>query len=250
MGLPFSRRRKEVDLNDELAAHLRLAIEDRVNAGEDPRHAERAARREFGSMAAVREQTRDAWGWMWLERLVQDTRYATRLAIREETVSVTIVVSLAIGIGANAALVSVCESLLGWKLPVDTPERLVTSDASISWKFLKILQAETGIFADVAGIALLDRYNVIIGTNTQAPTAGMRVALVSGNYFATLGVRAFRGRTITMDYDRIPGSHPIALISYERWKRGGAQDLTGATIRISDAVFTIVGVAPPDFSGD
>src|SRR5262249_40364938 len=107
------------------------------------------------------------------------------------------------------------------------------------------------VFDGVSASWLTDRSNVILDPN-GANTGPVRIGLVSGDYFATLGVRAALGRTFTLDDDRVPGGAPLAVISHSFWltKFNSAPDVVGRTLRMNQKIFTIIGVAAPDFRGD
>jgi len=188
----------------------------------------------------------------WIESLIQDVRYGVRLALRSRTFAAGVVFSLAIGIGGSSAIFTAMDAMLLRTLPVPSPDRLVTSDATLSTAFVKTLPEAAGdAFSSVAGIAVLDRYDVSTAPDAAASGQSMRVALVTGSYFPTLGIGASAGRPLAIDDDRVPDAHPVAMISAVRAARdfGGAAAV-GRTIRINDTRFTIVGVAPAGFAGD
>ena len=123
------RRRKEDDLRDELQFHLDEETEERQAEGLPGDEARHAARRDLGSIALVKEETRAVWTWTYLEQLAQDCRYAVRTMAANKTFSVLAILSLALGIGANTAIYSFMDSLLLRSLPVSDPESL----AVLNW---------------------------------------------------------------------------------------------------------------------
>jgi predicted permease len=195
-----------------------------------------------------------------MDTLWQDLRLALRLMRRSPGFTATIVLALALGIGANAAIASVVNSLLLRPLPVADPHRLVTisSDSALArgypagfgWSFAmwEALQPHLGRF-DGALAWTPARFDLATGGERQ-PVYGI---FASGSYFATLGVTAIRGRTFTAADDRPGGgAHgPVAVISSRLWQRrfGGSDNAIGAALSVDGVPVTIVGVAPPEFSG-
>src|SRR6478735_12411590 len=112
---------RDAELREELRAHLEMATADRVERGQDPRAAAAAAQRELGNVAQIHEAVRDAWGRRWIEYAVQDVRYALRVFRRNPGFAVVAVLSLTLGIGANAALFQVVNALRLRALPVADP---------------------------------------------------------------------------------------------------------------------------------
>src|SRR5881392_258567 len=121
---PFGRRRDQ-DLRDEIASHLRMAIEDRIARGMPADEAVADARRELGNLSQIQEATRDAWGGRWIDALAQDLRYAFRVFRRNRSFALIAVLSLALGIGANAALFQIVDAVRLQSLPVADPSSLV-----------------------------------------------------------------------------------------------------------------------------
>jgi putative ABC transport system permease protein len=122
----FGRDREEMLLNDELSFHLEKQIAENVAAGMGPEEARYAALRTFGNPALLREQTRSTWSWDWHESLAADLRYGTRTLLRAPGFSVTAIVVMALGIGANVALFTVVRSVLLKPLPFRDPDQLAT----------------------------------------------------------------------------------------------------------------------------
>jgi predicted permease len=196
-----------------------------------------------------------------LRDLRQDLSYGLRTLRRSPGFTAVAVLSLALGIGANTTIFSVVDALLLRTLPVRNPEQLVavtTRDAGFysSYPSFERYRDLTGVFSGVAAICLVDRYNIRVND----PVSGSRlndagqigIALVSGNYFSTLGVGTEIGRPLTVDDDRVPGGHPVAVVSNSYWERrlGRTSDAVGRTLTLNETTYTIVGVAPRGFSGD
>ncbi len=123
-------RRRVHDVDEEIATHLRMAMEARVEQGESPGEARRAAMREFGNVLMVREATRRMWGWEWMDRVGQDLRYAWRQLWRSPGFPLTVIVTLAVGLGATAAMFTVVNRVLFETMPYKDPRRLVVIEES------------------------------------------------------------------------------------------------------------------------
>src|ERR1700742_3752956 len=117
--------RRKTDLVEELNTHLRMAVAERVARGESQENAERAALREFGNVPLVADVTRERWGWLRLENFVHDTRHALRQLWRTPGFTITAILTLALGIGANAAVFTLVNAVLLKNLPVADPKALV-----------------------------------------------------------------------------------------------------------------------------
>ena len=202
----------------------------------------------------MKEEYRDALGVRVIDRLRRDVRFALRSLRATPTVTAVAVLSLALGIGANAALFSIINSLLLRMLPVKDPARLVlltdTPTRARSWSYpiwLEIHKRQH-LFEDSAGWSFT-RFDLSSGGETQFIDG----LWVSGSFFETLGVKAAVGRTLSpRDDERNGGADgPVAVISDRFWRGhfNGAQDVVGRILHLDDAAFTVVGVLPPEFSG-
>ncbi|SRR5579871_662854 len=249
----------ESKLDKELRAHVAQQVEEYVATGMSREEAERRARLDFGGVEQVKEECREARSTAWLSEIARDLRYGLRTLRKNPGFTAVAVLSIALGIGANTTMFSVIDVLMLRDLPVRNPGQLVSffessPDANrpgeivTSYQRIKNWAALTRVFSDVAGVCLIDRSNVQVDGNVGQA----RVALVTGNYFPMLGVGAFLGRPLTPDDDRVPGGHPVAMISYSYWKSSfsGNGSVLGKTVTLNGAAYAIVGVAPQSFTGD
>ncbi|MGD0737371.1 MAG: ABC transporter permease [Terracidiphilus sp.] len=265
----FGRKR---ELKEEIESHLKMATADRVARGERPEDARRAAVREFGNLPLVAEVTRERWGWLRLERLTQDVRFALRQLMRTPGFTVTVLLTLALGIGANAAIFTLVNAVLLKSLPVADPKMLwhVGNDgqdccvgglqvrdsgnySNFSLDTYEQLKKNVPEFEELAAMQAGFTYRQVIARRDGAQTQARSVMgeFVSGNYFRTFGLRPEAGRLL-MDADDAKGAAPTAVMSYEAWqhKFGGDAAVVGSTFWVNTKPVTVVGVAPRGFYGD
>jgi predicted permease len=254
------RERFESDLDEEMRFHLAM----KTQKSGDPR----AAQRQFGNTGALKEASRDMWGWASWEQLWQDLRYALRQLATHPGFTAIAVLSLGLGIGANTAIFGLIDHVMLRLMPVQHPEQLLVIRRTVSYPRFEEIRRRNTVFSALFGVHIITDMDVKdMGTATGE--------LVSGNYFQTLGVGALMGRTLLPEDDTAPQSSPVAVISYGYWKRmlGGAADVLGRKIQVKTgkanagtsgldiydkpgsrsvggAVLTIVGVATPEFFGD
>ena len=185
----------------------------------------------FGNVTAVREQMRDASTIVWFEILLQDLRYGLRILARTPGVSAIAVLSLALGIGANAAIFSLLDCVILSILPVKQPERLVLFDDVEPYLRYKEFQNRSQAFSGVAGTASLAG---VVFNGSDNPENSLTGRLVSGNYFEVLGVQPMMGCALTDADDTDPGAHPEVVISYALCQGRFHADPTivGKTIRL------------------
>ncbi len=244
--LQFFLRRKqfERDLAEEMQTHLALRALDEGS--------EAAAQRRFGNEVLLRENSREAWGWTFLETLWQDLRYGVRNLNASRGFTAIAVLSLALGIGANTAIFSIVNAVMLRSLPVEDPARLVqvrTGERSYYTNPLweQIRDHQTG-FAGMLAYSQ-DRFDLSSGGVSQYAQG----LWVSGDYFHVLGVPALRGRVFTPEDDRRGGGKygAVAVISYAFWKSrfAGDRDAVGKMIHLNRHAFQIVGITPEWFHG-
>src|SRR5262245_29369374 len=259
----FSRRQREEELDAEIRSHLDEAILDRIERGETPEQARANARREFGNVGLVKEVTREMWGWVSLERLLQDLRFGLRILRKRPGFLLFAILTLALGIGVNTAIFSVANAVLRQPLPIKDGDRIVDLRCfsprdpiphGIHYAGYLELRKQVGAYVDLFGIS---RDNLVLGASAAGNNAvanseaeELQGLFVTGNYFSALGGRALLGRTLTPEDDQEVGAHPVVVMSHGFWQRrfGAAPDIVGHTILIKGRAFTVVGVAEASFS--
>jgi hypothetical protein len=176
----------------------------------------------------------------------QDVEHAFRLLLKSPGFTAAVVLSLALGIGANTAIFSLLDAVMWRTLLVKDPAGLWVLDPNLTYQQYRKVADENQV-ADVAAYATV-RLNVSANGSIEPTTDGQ---LVTGGYFALLGVNPVIGRTIGPDDDRVPNGHPVAMISSGYWKRrfGRNPGVLGQTLSISGSPFTVIGVTPPEFFG-
>jgi hypothetical protein len=207
------RRRFNRELDEEMRFHLEMKGQA---AGRY------AARRQFGNPTLLKEVSREMWGWNSIERLMQDVRYALRMIRRSPGLSTVVILSLALGIGANTAIFSLVDAVMLRMLPVKDPEQLKL--------VIKHMASGTGRAFSYPAFALFRDHNHVLSgliafdapervRMTAGPAAGefeqVFRSFVSGEYFSVLGVKAILGRTFTAEEDKVPGANPVAVLNYD-----------------------------------
>jgi predicted permease len=249
------RDRAEQELARELEAFVELSAADKMRDGLSAADAERAARIELGGIEQAKERVRSSRHGAWLDEIGRDVRYGCRVLRKQRGFAAVVIVTLALGIGANTAIFSLIDALLLRWLPVRDPHELVQlgfaapgeeepSD-SFSYAMVRALADQDAIFAGVAGFSG-NTFNI------GAPGAITRTrgALVTGEYYETLGLQPHAGRLLMRDDDQ-PGAPLVAVISHGYWERqfGGSPEAVGQVIVMNGIPVTIVGVSPPGFVG-
>ncbi|HXF28156.1 MAG TPA: ABC transporter permease [Bryobacteraceae bacterium] len=266
-------KQRDSDLNDEIAFDLAADAEERIRSGMPRTEAEQTSRRDFGNATLLKEEVREMWGWVSLQRLGQDLRYGWRTLRKNPLFATMAVLSLALGIGANTAIFSVMDAIMLRALPVKNPGEL----AILNWRAKRdsaVVQSHSGSSYDEPGggetspdfpwpaYELLRDHNEVFSTLFAYKNAGSlnlivhgqaepgQVEFVSGNFFSGLGIVPAAGRLI-VNSDNVAGASQVAILSYNYWRArfGGDPSAIGQTIRINNLPFTIAGVAAPEFFG-
>jgi predicted permease len=245
----FRHRTKEAELEKELRFHLDQHTSDLIARGCSPEEAQRQARLALGGPERVKELCRDARGTRWLRDILQDLPYAARILRKNPGFTFVVVLSLAIGIGANTAIFSLLDTLLLKSLPVKQPEQLVfVSGLHFAHPdpIYQELKERNSVFA---GMLTFHTIEMTMSDGSQAERVSGE--LVSGDFFSTLGVGPHLGRVFNESDDQTPGAHLVTVISYNFWQRrfGGDPQIVGKKISINNYSFTIIGVAAQGFHG-
>jgi len=259
-------RRMDDDFRDEIAGHLAEATDEFVRRGLTPEEARLAALRSFGRVAQIEEIHRDVRAFRLLDDLRQDLRHTRRSLARNPGFTIVAVLTLTLGIGANSTIFTLLDAVVLKPLPLANPQELVTfyenspegtPDPSggtgrylrFSYGRFERLQhalAPHGLLAATTRSARL-----VARLPGEAQKRFVSAQFVSGNYFATLGVPAARGRAITSADAAMDRSAPVAVVSDGFWRRslGGSGDAVGQTLVVNDVGVTVIGVAPRGFFG-
>ncbi len=250
----LDRRQAETDLQEELRLHLELERERQRDAGLSEADARHSARRTLGNIALIRERTRDVWGWRWLDDLGRDVRHAARGLGRSPGFAATVVLVLALGIGANTAMFGIVYSMLIRPLPYPEAHAIVRvghvsaaswpEQAVVSNITLPRLQEEVESFEQIA--AYVPRSPVWLGPEGPRTLPG---AMVSPSLFPLLRTAPRLGR-LFVEEDAREGAGRVALLSHGAWtnRYGSDPDVIGAALDLDGEAFTVVGVLPEGFS--
>jgi len=248
------RNRLERELDAELAHHVSEDARRLVAEGAPPGEARRRALARFGGIEPIKEQARDARGTRWIDDLSRDVRHAFRMMRRSPVFTLAAVVSLAIGIGANAAIFSVSDALMMRRLNVTRPDELyfLNRDGYTSPNYRFSFPGYARMQA-----ALPDIPFAAAGSSTRVQLDrenGSELAigqLVTGNWFENLGVKAAAGRVMTADDAPGLGAQRVAVLSHDFWTRefGADPRAVGSSVRVNGIALTIIGVTAEGFTG-
>ncbi|MGH7616449.1 MAG: ADOP family duplicated permease [Gemmatimonadaceae bacterium] len=247
-----SRDNRTNDLNDEMRAHLDMAIRERIARGEAPQDAERNAIRDFGDVVTVRETTSDMWGPEWPSETMRDLRHAVRSLSRVPGFAIAAVLTLALGIGANTAIFSVINGVLLKELPYPKPRELVyitTQFPTMGFNQFAVDAAEFLEFRERnQSFQAVGAYAVgAVNVGTDASPQREISAVASASLFDALGVPPLRGREFRPE-ETLPNSQPVVILSREVWQSAfGGRELIGQQVQIDGVARTVVGIMPGGF---
>ena len=232
------RRRFDQELSNDLEFHREMAARE----GGIP----------LGNPLRVREQARDAWGWTWLEGLLQDLRYATRQLWRSPGFTLAAILMLSIGIGVNVAAFGFFNVMVLRPLPVKEPNSLLRFKRRSPESYAtQMPYPEMAFFREysktLSAVVALTEAKLSLEGEAKPINANF----VTANFFAELGATAIVGRVLDPVRDAAQGAEPVAVLSQGFWQRhfGASSSVVGKTIRLNDRPVTVIGVTTREFSG-
>ncbi|MGH9710265.1 MAG: ABC transporter permease, partial [Candidatus Acidiferrales bacterium] len=242
-------------LDQDILDHIARETQDNIDRGMSPEEARYAAVRKFGNVTRVKEDTREVWSVVWLEQLLQDVRFALRMLRKSLGFTTVAILTLALGIGANTAILAVMTAVLQPKLPYAHPERIVdvyNRNLKVAWDYGEYVsvplwqnwRAHNHTFDDLAAHSSSQYFNL----SGAGEAARIRGARVSPNIFSVLGLQPFLGRGFS-DNETAPGRDHVAILSYRLWKErfSGRADILNQKIHLSRENYTVIGVLPDNF---
>jgi putative ABC transport system permease protein len=243
------RTRAERELADELEAHLQLHIEDNIRAGMDPGEARRTALRDLGGLEATKELYRERRGVPALEQLFQDARYAIRLTRRSPGFTIVVLLTMALGVGANSTIFTIVNAVLLRDLRLPEADRLVsvtTRDEAgglrfATWPDYVEWRDQATTFEELAGA-----WSLVLNVTEVGEPEQLAGSAVTASFFEVLGISPQLGRVFTPAEAAGGG---LVVISDELWERQFGRDanVTGRLVSLNGEPHTIVGVMPPGF---
>jgi putative ABC transport system permease protein len=252
----FERTDLDNQLDKELAFHLENLVQENLAAGMSPEEARRSARRAFGNVAILEEQCRDQRRVNWVHDFFQDLRYASRRLNKERSVTLLLILTIALSVGVNTGIFGIINAFLR-PLPVRAPEQIVVLAANIkddssgllfrfSYPALQDFRRQTDVFSSLFGFD-----TEIGGFSTGGKSTQMLYLAVTGNYFSALGISPALGRLFVPGEGENAGADLNIVLGYSFWKGklGGDPGVIGKQIRLDGQPATVIGVAPPDFHG-
>jgi predicted permease len=248
----FFRRRRERDFDDEAAFHVQMLVEELERRGWSREDARREARLRFGGIMQVKEAYRDQRGLPLVETVAQDVKYGVRTLLRTPVFTLAVLLTLALGIGANTAIFSVVNAVMLRPLPYPEPERLVQlvwrtdgyeGAGHTGWFYLEFRQRLRSVDA-LAATSGTGSFNLVNGDTAEFITAHY----VSKEYVQVFAVSPVLGRWFTEDEDRTGGPSAVILTD-ALWRRqfGGDPNIIGRSIVLGDKAATVVGVMSASF---
>ena len=249
-----AKRRGDERLHEEMESHLALQTDENIRAGMTPEEARRQARLKLGGVEMIREQFHAEEGLPFLETLLQDLRFAFRVLRNSPGFAATVVITLALGIGANTAVFSIVYGVVFRPLPYPHPQQIVEltessprgiDEKDVTYQELQFLQEHSSPFQFLTGYTI-QGHNLSVGNKTER----VKGQPVSSDYLHVLGIRPMLGRDFLAEENTGRGAH-VAILSYGIWQTqmGGDREIIGRTITLDGEPFTVIGIMPPELEG-
>jgi predicted permease len=255
----FRRNTVEQELTDELLFHIERESAKLEATGLSAEEARRQARLTFGGVEQIKELSRDGRGLSWLEAIGQDLRYALRALRRTPAFTLAVVITLGLGIGANAAMFGIVDRMLfrhpGTLRQADQVHRVYfasqyrgTERFNSNTMYTRYLDLERWTHSFSAIAAFRER-TMAVGVGQGARE--LNVGLVSSSFFGFFDAPPFIGRYFNPSEDKAPDGSPVAVLGYAYWQNAfaGRNDILGQAVQIGTVSYTVIGVAPRGFSG-
>ena len=256
----FRRRALYNDLAEEMRLHLEERTEQLMREGMSRKEAEQAARRAFGNRTVMEERSREVWQWPTLESIWADVRYAVRQLKNSPGFSITVIMSLTLGLGANTTIFTFVNALLLRPPAVAATARLVEVmernpkssgiEAYMPFSYPGYVNLRDHNHT-LSGFAAFDGDPRTVSWSHDGQGQMVYGQLVSSNFFSVLGVEPSFGRFFQANEDQSGPGAPTAVISHSFWQRqlGSDRSVIGHALVFNGASYTVVGVAPPSFTG-
>ena len=252
----WNRDRVDRELDTEVRAVFDILVDEKLKSGVSLEQARSAATLELGRVHSITQQVREERAGATIDAIGKDIRYGARMLRANPGFTFVVVLSLAAGIGANSAIFAIANAMLLKAMPIPEPDHVYVArfqsrlpvQHRVSHPFFEELRAGFPTAHGLAGMSRVSRMRLPSeGGNSQSAA----VQLVTGEFFSVLRLTPQLGRLLTPDDNRTISSHPVTVISDAFWRRrfNAAPDVNGRDIILNSVHFTIVGVAPPGFSG-
>ena len=247
-----TRRTHDERLREEIEEHIALQTAENLSAGSSPVEARRQAMLKFGGVEAIKEDYRAEGGLQFIENSLRDVRFALRMLRKSPGFTAVAILTLALGIGANAVVFSVLNALILHPLHLPQSESLYGiqhgNEASSyqSYPDYLDLRDRNRSFDELAAYDAAQ-----VGLDTGENTARVWIVLASGNYFDVLRLQPFLGRFFHASDEHGPNSAPYIVLSHDYWHTHFQDDrgVVGRIVQVNKHPYTIIGVAPPRFNG-
>ena len=246
------RRANQSEIDADIEEYLAEKTEALIASGLSAEEARYQARRDFGNVTLLKELSADEWSWGGIEQVMNDFKYACRSLLRNPAFSLTAIFTLALGVGANAAIFNLLHAVILRTLPVPDAEQLrlfnvvgpqKDLESIFSYPVLRQMQDSVAGKAEIAAFSGISPMKAGESEQVQAE-------LVSGNYFQALRVQPEAGHLLTQNDDKMTGAYP-AVLSDAYWSKryGRDRSIIGQSVNINDTPVTIAGVAAHNFFG-